>query len=173
MANQQFYNSGYFLPTNYTWNIQQVQSSNLSAETKELLVQLYQNIGNMCLAINAKDTAQYAPYEFVTGQSYYNPDRTMPFKPGFRVGIECGQLPNNGSISIAHTIPFASSYTFTFINGAATDPINLFSIPLPYASATDVENIKVFIDATHITITTSMDYSAYTKSFIVLEYIKN
>lgn len=173
MANQQFYNTGYFLPTNYSWNIQQVQSSSLQPETKELLVQLYQNIGNICLALNAKDTAQYMPYEYVTGQQYYNPANNNNPRPGFRVAIDFGALPNTTSKSVAHTIPFGPTYTFISISGAATDPVNLLAIPITFGSSTANESIKIVVDTTNITITTARDYSAYTRCMIVLEYIKN
>jgi hypothetical protein len=46
-------------------------------------------------------------------------------------------------------------------------------IPLPYASPTLVNNIQLSVDATNVTITTGIDYSAYTVTYVILEYIKS
>ena len=64
---------GAFVPTNLIWDVQQLQSVDVnSPEFKELLVRLYQNINNIALVLNIKDTGMYQLSEFVNGQLFFN-----------------------------------------------------------------------------------------------------
>lgn len=178
MANPQNY--GLFVPTTNVWDTNELQDINVNSdEFKELLIRLYQNISNIAVATNLKDSAFYNnTMEFVTGGQFFaNPAissasaQTPTLRPVFRTVVNFGALPNAATKSVAHNITVNTAYTFTRIYGCATNPNTSF-IPLPYASPTLNKNIEINADATFVNITTGIDRTAYTVTYVVLEYIK-
>ncbi len=171
---------GSFVPTNYIWEISQIQEADInSPEFKELLVRLYQNIGNIALALNTKDTAQYPLSEFVNGQLYFiNPAYTSAtatspaLRQVLRKVINFGTLPNTGTTTVAHGITCTAATSFTRIYGCSSDPVGFNYIPLPYASPTLANNIELRVDATNVTIITGSNRTAFTITYIVLEYLQ-
>jgi len=174
-------NPGAFVPTTSVWDVQQIQSIDVnSPEFKELLVRLYQNINNIVLALNIKDSGYYSLQEFLNGQIFFpNPilNSTTSKSPiqrqVFRKIINFGALPNTTSKSIAHGINITSGYSFTRIYGAATNNTQTSFIPLPFASPIAAENIKLEITNTNVIITTGTNRSSYSTSYIIVEYIKS
>jgi hypothetical protein len=169
---------GLFVPTTNVWDVSQLYSIDVnSTEFKELLVRLYQNINNIALALNLKDSGYYVPTEFVNGQLYF-PNATLntaasgpaPFRQVFRKIINFGALPNAGSKSVAHGILITPTYSFTRIYATATNPNTSF-IPIPYASPVLANNIELQVDTVNVTITTGSNRTAYTICYVVLEYI--
>lgn len=176
MASDQVNNTGLFVPTNFVWDINLLPDTTLdSPEFRELLVRLYQNINSMCLALNLKDSAYYINSEFLNSQSFFpNPtDTNQQYRQAYRMVVNFGVLPNNTSISVAHNIDFTDTYSCTRIYGAASDQADLLYIPLPYASSSGTSNIELDITATDVVITTTGNYSAYTVTYVIIEYIKN
>lgn len=169
------------IATSFLFDVGYINSLDVqSAEFKEFLVRLYQNINNIALVLNMKDTAFYRLYEFNTSQSFFpNPALTAltPQQPDyrtvFRIVVNCGTLPNNATNNIPHNIPnISTSYSFTRIYGAASNQTALEYIPLPYSSVTAIaDNIEISIDNTYVYITTGIDRTAFTVSYVVLEYI--
>lgn len=176
-----YQNTGAFIPTNWIWDVQQLyQVEVTSPEFKELLVRLYQNINNMALVLNIKDSGYYNTSQFINGQLYFpNPAlnsstaQTPEFRQVYRTVVNFGALPNTATKTSPHGITCNAQTSFTRIYGCASDPVGLTYIPLPYASATAADNIELFVDATNVNVITSANYSAYTITYIVLEYLQN
>lgn len=175
LPNQQ-QNTGLYVGTTQVWDVAQLYEIDItSPEFKELLVRLYQQINNIATALNLKDTGMYFPQEIVNGQTFFptdvvdfNTNRTV-----YRTLVITGALANAGTTATAHNIEVDANTTWTRIYGAATKrSVAYDGIPLPYASPTLNQNISVHVDATFVYITTAIDYSAYTTSFVVLEYLK-
>lgn len=173
-------NPGMFVPTTDVWDVSQIyQIEDLSPELQELLVRLYQNLNNMSLALNLKDTGYYSLQEFLNSQAFF-PDPTLSsttsaapvYRQAFRTTVNFGALPNTGTKSVAHGIAIMGTYSFTRIYAAASDQIGMNYIPIPYASPTDTNNIELSVDATNVTITTGSDRSAFLITYVILEYIK-
>lgn len=185
MANNHLSNIGSFVNTTSVWDTQQLYSTNVNSEEfKELIVRLYQNINNIVLALNIKDVGYYPVVEFLNGQLYFpNPSldpstsQGSAYRQVFRTTVNFGTLPNATTTSVAHNIDIDPStpttYSFTRIYGAATKDDQTSFIPLPYSSGTLANNIELSVTNTDIVITTSIDYSAYTITYIVVEYLKN
>lgn len=177
-------NFGAFVPTTNVWDIGRIQEVDIkSPEFKELLVRLYQNVNNISLLLNIKDSGYYSLQEFINGQLFFpNPalDSTTPQSPSyrqvFRTVVNFGPLPNATTTSIPHNIQIdtvlPTNYSFTRIYGAATNPDQTSFLPLPYSSVTAGSNIEMSVTDTDVVITTDADYSAYTNVYCVLEYIK-
>lgn len=161
-------NTGLFVASTNVWDIDLLNSIQVTEPAfKELLIRLYQNINNITIALNLKDSAYYVENEFLNGQVFFKEQQA------FRIVVNFGVLPNSTSISIAHGINVRNSFSFTRIYGCATNQITMQYIPLPYASPTSLNNIQLDVDATNVTITTGIDYSAYTVTYVILEYIKS
>jgi hypothetical protein len=181
----QIKNIGAFLPTTNVWDINdELQQLEVDPKLKELLVRLYQNINNVSLMVNIKDTGYYDLNEFVNGQlffpnlTYNDPSSTNyplqnAYRQVYRRVINFGPLPAAGTKTVAHGITFTSTLSLTRMYGAATDPVGQTVIPLPFASPVLVQNIKLYADNTNVVITVGQDYSAYTICYVVMEYIRN
>lgn len=170
---------GAFIPTTQVWDVGEVANVNVNSSAfKELLVRLYQNLNNQAMSINIKDTGYYDTSELVNGQAYFSTETsatsTAPvLRQVFRKVINFGALPNAAAKSVAHGITMTDSFIFTRIYGAASKPTAAYSyLPLPYASPVLVNNIELSVDGTNVIITTGSDRTAYTTTYVVLEYLK-
>lgn len=150
-----------------------------SPEFKELLVKLTQYTNSIQIALNLKDSAYYVQTEFMSSQNFFPNtalSSTTPqapvFRSAFRKVINFGALPNAGTKSVPHGILITDTYSFTRIYGAATDQTAMGGIPLPYASTVALDNIELWVDAVNVNVRTTADYSNYTVTYIILEYIK-
>ena len=169
---------GSLIQTTFVWNAQEVQGLKVGPDLKRLLVQLYTNLNNVVLSLNAKDTGLYDEQEFLTGQQFFanpslssNTSQAPTQRQAFRKVIMFGALPNAGAKPVPHNINILAGYSFTRIYGCATLPTSSF-IPLPYASPTLNENISLLVDGTNVTITTGIDRTSYTICYVIVEYIK-
>jgi hypothetical protein len=183
MPDNLYFDGGSFIPTNYVWDVAQVYSTDVtSPEFKELLVRMYQNVNNMILALNLKDTGIYNTSPFINSQVFFpNPSlnsstsQLPEFRQVYRTVINFGALPNAAIKSVPHTIICTSNTTFTRIYGTASKTTAPFSyIPIPYSSVTAVaDNIELYVDAANVNIATASDYSAYTTTYVILEYLQD
>jgi len=179
MANPQYVGS--FIPLTQQWDVSEIYTVDINSSAfKELLVRMYQNLNNMAIAVNTKDTGMYPTSEFVNSQLWFpNPAlssataQTATQRQVFRKVINFGALPNAGTTNVAHGLTFDANTTITRLYGAATDPANLLYIPLPFATPAALnQNILLSANNTNIVITTGINYSAYTVCYVVIEYIK-
>lgn len=170
---------GSFVPTTNIWDVGLLYQTDVnSPEFKELLVRLYQNVNNISIALNTKDTGYYTTQEFVNGQLYFpNPalNSSTPtvasYRQVFRTTVNFGALPNSGTKSVPHNIAITDAFTFTHIYGTASDVTGNSYIPLPFVD-TSGNNIELNVDATNINIITTSDRTNYTVCYVVVEYLK-
>lgn len=166
------------IPTTSVYDIEQLEIK--EAGLKEFLVQLTQSVNNIALVLNMKDTGYYFLSEFANSQYYFPtpiPDGTyeniqQPRAVYRKVVWWDKPLPNAGSDTQAHGINVDLTFQFTRIYGCSSDQVFEEYIPLPYASPVLNKNIQLDVDSTNVTITTAIDYSNFTNTFIVLEYLK-
>lgn len=167
-------NIGLFVPTTNVWDIQNLEEGkDITPALKELLIRLYQNINNISIALNLKDSGYYVQQEFMTGQVFF-PDANSSDdgRQSFRAVVNFGALPNNTTLSIPHGINVFNSFVFTRIYGCASNQITMNYLPIPYASATTAKIIELYADSTNVYITTNSNLSSYTQTYIILEYVK-
>lgn len=173
--------SGSFIPTTFIWDVSRIHEIEVnSPEFKELLVRLYQNLNNMALSLNSRDAGYYDVHEFVNGQLYFpNPaytslsGTTPVYRQVIRKVINFGALPNTTTKSVPHNISIVPTTTFTRIYGTSNDLTDEIFIPLPYASSTAADNIELNVDFTNVNIITGSDRSAFTITYVVLEFLQN
>ncbi len=159
-------NPNNLLPQNYI----------IPEETSEKDVKLRQYLNEIATATNTKDSGIYDAVETITGQSFLPTFSTQTaasatYRTVFRKVIDFGALPNTATKSVAHGITLGTTLSATKIYGAATN-VGTSLIPLPYASPTLADNIELNLDATNVNVTTGSNRTTYTRTFIVVEYIK-
>ena len=173
--------SGAFIQTTQIWDASTLRDVDVtSPQFKELLVRMYQNLSIMAHSVNGKDAAVYDTKEFACGQMFFplpgltsSSSTTATHRPVLRKVINFGALPNAAAKTAAHGIAPNTSFIFTRIYGTSSDTTNRLYIPLPYASSVAANNIEVSVDATNVTITTGKDMTAYTVTYVILEYLKS
>lgn len=167
---------GAFVPTTDVFDLP-ANPDMSSDEWRIFLVRLRQSINNMALVTNIKDSGYYLPSEFVNGQLYFpntdplitNPaGKAATYRQVYRIVVDFGALPNTATKSVAHGIAnISSTFTFTRMYGAATNPVGLLYLPIPNS------DITLSADATNVNVTTVANLTAYTRTYIVLEYLKS
>ena len=175
------FNASSFIPTTNVWDVASLYQVDVtSPEFKELLVRLYQNINNIALLLNLKDTGLYNTFEIVNGQTYFpspalnsSTSGTPENRSVYRTTVNFGALPNAATKSVAHNIITTPKTTFTRIYATASDTIGRFYVPIPYASATLTDVIELSVDGTNVNITTGSDRTNFTVCYVVLEYLQS
>ena len=165
-------NTGSFLPTTSIFDVGLIQDINVNApEFKELLIRLYQNVNNIVLTLNSKETAFYLNEEFATGGILTNPSSSNPEDgiPIFREVVTCGAL-GAGVTSTNHNLTVTSTWKWLAIYGAATNSTTPVGYPLPFSSAAG-NNIEVTVTATQVVINNTSGVT-FTDSKVILMYSK-
>lgn len=170
-------NFGAYLPTTSSWEIQQIQASDIDPKLKEVLIRIYQQMNNISNVVNYKETGIYDTNEFLTGQIYFpivGPAQTnsseIQYRPAFRKSFNIGPLPDTTTFTTPHQLPINDGWIITRIFGTAFQPGGQNSIPLPYPSTTSANIIEVYLTNTVIGIITAADYSSY-NAYITIDYI--
>lgn len=132
-------------------------------------------LNEMSFAVNTKDSGVYDAVETVTGQKFLptfstESSSSTNYRSVLRKVVDFGSLPNAGTKSVAHGITLGSTLSVTQLYAAATNPSTSW-IPIPYASPTAANNIELNVDSTNINIITGSNRTAYTRCFVVIEYI--
>lgn len=181
-----FQNRGNFIPTTQSWDVTELYQADInSPKFKELLVRMYQNLNLMAESVNNKTSGLYNTQEFASGDTFFTSPsasstgdtRALP-RPIFRKVINFGALPAamGSPKSVAHGITFNSGTSLVRLYGAATDPVAISMIPLPYTSGlVPTQSVGIKLDATNVIVTISpgSNFSMYTKAYIVIEFLKN
>lgn len=165
--------TGSFVPTTNVWDIGRLFEVDVNSdEFKELLVRLYQNVNNISLVLNTKDTAYYLTKEFNSSMVLFNPLSTNPLdlRTGYRVVINIGALAA-GVTNTNHNLAITNTWKFVKINGAASNTATLQYYPLPFAGAAG-NNIEVTVNATQVVINNASGV-VFTDAYVVLEYVKS
>jgi len=166
-------NTGSFVPTTQVWDVGEIyQLKNIDDDFRELLVRLYQNLGNMSTSLNGKISGFYPLQEFLTSALYFNPASSDPLKQRneFLTTVNIGALAA-GATTVAHGITIDTNWKLVQIYGAATKTSGTY-YPLPYASAGGANNISLSMNATNILITNNSGVT-FDSSIVVIKYVKN
>lgn len=111
-----------------------------------------------------KHVGAYSETEIETGKEW------IDGKKIFRKVIDCGALPNNTSKNVAHGIASFDSMWISADGSWATEGSNW--IPLPYVDTATTRLVEVVAKAANVNIVTASDMSAFTTSYVTLEYTK-
>ncbi len=88
----------------------------------------------------------------------------------YRKVVSFGQLPNSTSKAVTHNID--NLELVVDIKAVSKNTSSTF-FPLIFASNTLAGNISLYVDGTNIVITTGSDRTAFTTTFVIIEYTKS
>lgn len=166
-------NTGQFISTTSVFDVARLYEVEVtSPEFKELLVRLYQQVNNIAISTNNKESGYYLQEEFITSSNYFNPNSSDPLqlRPEFRKTFNIGPLPG-GVTNFPHNLAITNTWIFTQIYGAASDNIGFNYYPLPFASAGGAANIELRVNAVNIVITNNSGIN-FTSCIVTLRYLK-
>jgi len=158
-----------------------IDFTSLDANNPEFKLKLYQALNQIILALNQKSSGLFQ-FEETVDNNLWAPipstvdstaAQTATQKAEFRKVIDFGALPNNSEKPIAHGIAFDSTFTMTHMYATTTNPTTLNYRPIPFVSGDATELITLRADGTNVYIETFKDQTAFTRTFVVLEYLKN
>jgi len=170
-------NLGGQLPENYI----------VPSEPEEAVVKLRQYINDIAYSVNRKSSGYYVEQDTITGQQFVPTFATdmsgsTNYRPVLRKVVDFGTLPDSTTKSVAHSIATTEDFSFVKIYGCATEPTAApvpigatnSAIPIPYINTTTPgDSVELSIDATNVNVTTTTaNYTAYTRCFVVLEWIQ-
>src|SRR3990167_7116524 len=167
-------NPGNFIPS--TSDI-----TSLDTNSSEFKIRLYQIINSHALALNQKSSGIFTFDETVDNNLWApipatvdsTAAQTATQRAEFRKVIDFGALPNTLEKPVAHGIAFDSAFTMTHLYATTTNPTTLNYRPIPYVADDDTDEITLRADGTNVYIETFKDLTAFTRTFVVLLYLKN
>lgn len=166
-------NTGLYVATTDVWEVSRIEQVDVTSdEFKTLLVRLYQNINNIALALNLKESAYYIQEQFVNGQQFFpaTTDTGAPYRAAYRLVVNIGALPL-GVKSVAHGMTITDAWTFTCIYGEASDQVLHNYYPIPFAGAAG-SYISLRVDNTNVVIDNNSGVT-FNECKTVLEFLKN
>ncbi len=148
--------------------------TNLPDEPELLKRELLTTLTSSAFAVNCREISIYEDTELNTGGLYFNTNNRQKQRPVFRTVVDFGTLPNATTKSVEHNIPFTSDFVVTRVYAAATDPVGLLYVPIPFVNTTAPRiNITLEVNGTQVTIDTgNQDRTNFTKVTVVIEYTK-
>jgi len=180
------------IQTTTVLDVSQIKEMDISSIAfKELIIRLAQQANSHAMATNIREIGLYDTQEQLGVQAFFptptvggasSGNITPTNRAVYRKVINFGALPgSSATISVPHgiTIALLSSFTVTRIYGASTKMTNNLAtmsfIPLPYSDPNAAANsIALYLDGTNVNITTgTKNWSAWTQTYIVMEFMKN
>jgi len=144
---------------------------------KEMQLIMTDYLRSVVDSLNEKEIANFSTAQSLTGQKWLEVGNENNVQQAYRKVIDFGSLPNTAAKAVAHGITTTQNTYFTHIYATATDPgatDTTAAIPIPYVDPNTLANgIQIDVDNTNVTITTAANYSAYTKCYVVLEWVQN
>lgn len=143
-------------------------------------LQLRKYLNNIASALNVKENGFYLEEETPTAGVFIpiatpKSSANVKFRPMFRKVVDFGALPNATTKSVPHGISTTENYSIIKLQGGATDAgvstLNS-ALAIPMDGIPNNQRVSLTMDATDVIIQTSMDRTNYTRTFIVIEYIK-
>jgi len=146
--------------------------------------QIYRRIAD---GVNCREIANYVAVtpsggttttvEAVTGQFWFgsgSETQSLVPRQTFRKVVDFGALPNTATKSVAHGVTFDADSTMTKLYAVGTDPTGPTFISIPFAdTAAIASNISLTADGTNVNITTGSNRINFTRTIVVIEYLKN
>ena len=142
-------------------------------DARPMIVEQFKKIST---AVNSREIGFFLDEELLSGKAFIPgtglSGSNQQFRTILRKVIDFGALPNTATKSVAHGINFDSNFSLIELWASATDPVGLTAIPIPFDSAGASAGIRITMDATNINITTQTNRSAFTRCFVIVEYIQ-
>lgn len=141
---------------------------------------LVEQLKRLALAVNIREIGWFLDEELLSGKAFIpgtnnvaSAGTSQTFRTVLRKVIDFGALPNAATKSVPHGINFDANFSLVFMGAYATNPTAFIAFPIPYADPILLVNhVALTMDATNVNITTGINYSAWTRCFVTIEYIQ-
>lgn len=118
--------------------------------------------------INVRELGFVLDRELLTGKLFIpSSNSTQQFRNIFRKVIDFGPLLDTATKSVAHGITFDANFTLIDMWASATNPVGFTAFTVNFGGTV----VTLNMDATNVNITTSADYTAYTRCYVIIEYL--
>ena len=139
------------------------------ADAKATLVE---NLKKMTNVINTKERGTMFLEQIISGgQLFGTTASAQQPRTIYRTVVNFGGLPNATTTTVPHNINIDVNFTLVDLFISATNPTALTSFSLKYWSQDATEDILISLTSTNIVVKTLTDYSAFTRSIVVIEYV--
>lgn len=144
-------------------------------DSRPFIVEQLKRISN---AVNVREIGFFIDEEVLSGKAFIPSANltgtSQQFRQVLRKVIDFGALPAAGVKAVPHGITFDANFTLVQMFGSATDPVNLFAIPLPYVEILNplIKGIQLLMDSINVYVVVDSDRSSLTRCFIVIEYMQ-
>lgn len=168
--------TGLFVATTDVYEMQsRIQDVDVNSEEfKLLLVRLYQNLNNIVLSLNIKDSAYYVTNQFLNGQLFFPLVSSINdnYRQAYRIVVNVGALAA-GVTTVPHTLPIPNpnTWTFTRIYGTATDNAGNNFYPIPWVGVAGAY-ISLQADLTNVVIDNQSGVT-FNTCLVILEFLKS
>lgn len=134
---------------------------------RQFLVEHLKRISN---ALNVREIGWFLTEQSLAGKNLFRTDESNDqFRSILRIVINFGALPNAGTKTVAHGLTIDANFSIVNMWLGATDPVNFVGFGLSYFSIA-AGDIKLSYDVNNVIVTTASNYSAYTTTYVVMEY---
>lgn len=141
---------------------------------------IVEQLKRLANAVNLREIGWFLDEELLSGKAFIpgaaaltDLSTSQVFRQILRKVIDFGPLPAAAIKAVPHGITFDANFTLIQIYGAATDPATLQAIPLPFSTPNALnQNILLSMDAFNVNIVVGVNFSNFTRAFIVIEYIQ-
>lgn len=141
-------------------------------EQGQLILKLTDNNRDIANAVNVREIGNYLQQEIVTGSILFSNASPSDTFPVFRKVINFGALPFPSPKPVPHGINFTDEFRMLKCWICATDPTAIEFIQFSFADPTTAQALSMRVTATNVVVTSNFDYSNFTSSIAVLEYVK-
>jgi len=145
-------------------------------DARPFIVEQLKRIAN---AVNIREIGWFLDQELLSGKAFIpgvnetlDGGSSQQFRQVLRKVINFGPLAINGTNSVPHEITVDANFTLVQLYAAATDPVNLLALPIPFTTASLTGEIEIYMDATNVNIITQSSRTTYTRCFVVIEYMQ-
>jgi hypothetical protein len=161
-----------------TYNSSQIDESYIPVydtvpeKWEEARVFLNEKLKAISNALDIREIGWFLDEETLTGQQFIPATTSnQQYQPIFRMVINFGVLPDSSTKSVAHNVEVNELFVLMNLYISATDPSDLIGFSLQYWSVASAD-IELSYTSTDVVVTTQSDYSNYTTSYVVMEYIQ-
>ena len=146
-------------------------------DARPFLVEQLKKITN---AVNIREIGWFLDEELLSGKAFIpgvniaaDGGSSQQFRQVLRKVVDFGQLPAAGNKSVPHGITVDANFTLVQFYAAATDPVNLIAVPIPYVDPANITfAIRLAMDSTNVNISVGVDRTQFTRCTVVIEYMQ-
>ena len=127
---------------------------------------LVEHLKKITTGVNNREVGTFYDVEVLSGKRFIPADNSQEPRSVLRKVIDVGTLANSGTTTEPHGLTVDANFTLVAMWGGTTDPVAFTAASMPN------QDINLSLDSSNIIVTTTSDYSAYTRSYVIIEFLQ-